>query len=853
MPTPIPRRVLLAALLSGALAATAGPAPAARAADAGAPWASPEGTALLAALTQSKYKFTAQVRAAYLAWAKAQALADIQAAGKALPKDFLAWVNKDPIIEATVYGSRPQAAPVLMELCALWLDMGPKDAAKYKQLLLAAAVAASDEGANADLSPRKPMLLEIPAPPEANNPLAKRDPLPTTAQTCAFVIRNQEFNFSGSEDRAYKEKKAKEQQDAAAAARKDELERRKEELKNKGKKKAPAAPQAAPAPAPKRFTGKRKWPAFDIAGAPWPMLTPLIENRLPLREAEGIWQEYVQTGTVEFTEGITNDPSPFGPGSWQALRRSETGNKVPLYLGRDLMMGIPSMMGKHYEYAAPCHFSYGRDSGGNYQLIPHSQMGSYMPQECEGWPYGAHPARGLRREFWQRSMTYAVNRGLKEYLDACMVLNLFAALPAEEKSKHGTDLLESGLVINPYHIELALAYGAQARTAVEVVDAHATFNNALLAARKTGCPQTSEYSNALLAGWVGRLASLPVPAEKAEALKILGFLKIIRHPDSALRLRYQAVAMGATSVRDRVDCLMDEHLAGARTPQKCQAMAKEISAAAASFEDPAKKEAWLKEARSQFAGQEDYPLPVTVANPHSLAPSPGAAAPHPQVVGQKLMTDEAAQLLAELTKQPLPDVSIRHKKFLDKVAETLKKQVDAQRDPLQCQTMACQIKMLAEQIEDKPKRDAWLKKLAAIMKGNESYLTLVAVKESQGQFPEKIMDDETDKTIVELLNGVREPETKRIEKSLRQATLLFKMQVGGRRSGGSCAHMAKLVPALAGQIRDEAQKTAWVKDLCRIIYHREEYQTTANGPRYRDPTADVLYKLFETLNKSQKK
>lgn len=851
MPTPR-RRILLAAFLTSALA--------------GAPWAAGEGTpavsvaapaatpeeakaALLDTLAKAKYKFTAPVRAAYLKWAKAQALADVQAAGKELPKEFLDWVNKDPAVEAAVYGARPQAAPMLMQLCSLWLDMGPKDAAKYKQLMLAAAVVAANEGVQPDLSPRKPMILDIPALPDTNAPLAKRDPLPTPAQTCAFLVRNQECAFNGSEDKAYKEKKLKEQKEKEKEDRKEALERKKEELKNKGKPKEKAKEPEHKAAEPKKaFSGKRKWPAFDIADAPWPILTPLLENRLPLREAEGLWQEYVQTGTVEFSEGVTTEASPFGPGSWQEMRRRETGrNDHLMTVTFKATFGQPAMMGKHYEYASPSRFFY-VEKNKVYDLATDDVWaGSYAPQECEGWAYGAHPARGLRREYWQRSMTYAVNRGMKEYMDSFMALHLFTMLPEGARREHGADLLESAMAINPYNIEVAQAFGAQAQTAVDVVDACNAFGNALMSAHKTGAPRDSEYSNALLGGWIGRFSALPVPTKKDEAQKILAFLKQKHHPDAALRLRYQAVALGAENVRDQVAAVLDAHLAGARTPANCQAMAAQIRSAAASAADPAKRDAWLKDLREQMTGKEDYWMAAAVPNPYSLAPSSDKPAPHPQVTVQKMELDETASALAELMKDsPLPAEAVRREKMLAQVSGLLKKHLASKRDELACQTMACQISATADQITDKGRRDAWLKGLVPVMAGNAAYLELVTLKESTAQFADKILNDETDKAIVEALQpgGIQDSESKRWEKPLKQLVQLYKAHVYGHRTGGSCQHMAQLVAAIAGQIKDPVQKKDWLKDLYRAVYGRENYATTggASAPHYRDPSADEIAK-----------
>ena len=52
-----------------------------------------------------KYRFTPTVSEAYLKYARVRAMAELEAAKKPLPQDFLAWVDHDPPIAMTVYGA----------------------------------------------------------------------------------------------------------------------------------------------------------------------------------------------------------------------------------------------------------------------------------------------------------------------------------------------------------------------------------------------------------------------------------------------------------------------------------------------------------------------------------------------------------------------------------------------------------------------------------------------------------------------------------------------------------------------------------------------------------------------------
>lgn len=89
---------------------------------------------LMAACKKAQYKFAPDVRAAYLAYQKALADDDLKAHGKKVSKKFQAWVDADPIVEATVYGTHPKPGDVLAHLFSLGMDMGRENLEKYTQL-----------------------------------------------------------------------------------------------------------------------------------------------------------------------------------------------------------------------------------------------------------------------------------------------------------------------------------------------------------------------------------------------------------------------------------------------------------------------------------------------------------------------------------------------------------------------------------------------------------------------------------------------------------------------------------------------------------------------------------------------
>ena len=102
----------------------------------------PADETVVAAWGKAKHHFTPEVKAAYLAIAKAEALRDLAEARHSLSVDFIPWVDSDPAVAATVYVvQRGCPAQVLAALRSLELDLGVEEVRqKHTQLALAIAV-----------------------------------------------------------------------------------------------------------------------------------------------------------------------------------------------------------------------------------------------------------------------------------------------------------------------------------------------------------------------------------------------------------------------------------------------------------------------------------------------------------------------------------------------------------------------------------------------------------------------------------------------------------------------------------------------------------------------------------------
>ena len=344
---------------------------------------SPEAAAckdrLIAICAVEQHRFTPPVREAYLAFAKAKAHGELDAQGKALPDEFLAWVDADPEMEAGVYGVRPNASDVLLMLYSLRLDLGQADFEEYRHLMLASAITHADLAPEADLTPREPLELVIGDDPrqpvdtnDPNRELDMNDHIinflnSTTIESehdidLGRILPGLEYDDRGiaipepEEDAAASEGPVTHTRTLYAAdvlasealqqqfndymrTHGQEIEIhcgeglvhwksrnmvRGEEYQSlkfaylmfrtayEAKGLLPAERDPIPSPAercaylirndkyqfPSELQEERKWPRFPLT-APWPLLTMLVQNDQPLREREERWLAFRDDGVFK--------------------------------------------------------------------------------------------------------------------------------------------------------------------------------------------------------------------------------------------------------------------------------------------------------------------------------------------------------------------------------------------------------------------------------------------------------------------------------------------------------------------------------------------------------------------------
>jgi hypothetical protein len=246
---------------------------------------------------------------------------------------------------------------------------------------------------------------------------ATRDPLPTPAERCAYIIRN-DSHFPESKE------------------------------------------------------VHKKWDRFPIKAAPWPTMTLLAEYNDPLREREEIWQRFTDKGETvmygEYIDGIAQQfdfqsarrlsPYAFTYGTYQMMYKDGgvCGTMANMEVRTRNSLGTPACTAGQPGHCALIRFAL--DKKGNFYKCHGGQYatgddGKTHPHA--NWIFGDTDAR--RDMAWHLSVAYGVNAGFQSYLDSMVALQIYKYLPAPKQKERGVALLQSGLGLNRYNIALVEA------------------------------------------------------------------------------------------------------------------------------------------------------------------------------------------------------------------------------------------------------------------------------------------------------------------------------------------------------------------------------------------------------------
>jgi hypothetical protein len=754
----------------------------------------PEGKAVHAAWKDAGFKFTPEVKTAWLACSKAAALADLTAAGKSLPEDFLAWIDGDPVVRATVYGARQNAANVLCMLRSLEIDLG-EDVVRqeYTQLCLALAVVHAAAGPQADLTPRDLLKIVIPGDPrvpvdtkapgrqpdrndhiinflnshtleeevvigqkEEPAPLIYDDrgiaiPPPANAKPVKLPITEKRSRTLHAADvlasRALQEKfnaSMNERGEDVSIDCGDQVVHWKSTAAVKAERKAindafvmfrsayeakgllPKARDASPTPAesaawwirndkfrfPAETAKPRDWPRFPL-NAPWPTLTLLAADNQPLREREERWTAFRDKGEMrtygEYIGAIAQQfdmqsarrltPFPFQYGTYQMMAKDGGVCGIMANMGVRTYntLGIPSCTAGQPGHCALILFSHDPKTG--LYECKGGQFATGGPEKTSPHtPFAFGDVDARKPMIHYQTIGWAVNYGLQSYLDSTLAYQMFRALPETTRAAHGQELLESGLALNPYNILLADAAQAHAATPHAQIRFWKSFQQAVSAAGKPGCPQDGLYNQTVRSGMFARIAKLPVPADTSVARAVLAFLRGEPCADAEALVSYQVALGGIETVVRETGSAFRKHLASARTEPACRMMAGTITAVAGRIDDKKIRSRWTSQLWEEIQGRENYFGPK-----------------------HQILSDDSATALAKLSGVKLLPEAQRIQPLLDTVTNDLKSHVAGERRPQSCKEFANRITAVAKQIKDPAQSKAWLESMSQAIAGREQY------------------------------------------------------------------------------------------------------------------------------------
>ncbi len=775
----------------------------------GRPYDSPELEAMLATCASEQYKFTPKVRAAFLTYAKAQAKADLEAQGKSIPEEFLAWIDADPLMEAGVYGTRQNVSNVLLMLYSLRLDLGQADFEKYRHLALAAAVVHAKLGPEADISPREPLTLVIGGDPR--KPVDTKEPgreLDMNDHIINFLNDNTieeevvvfkevppelKYDDKGiaipapkgkTEKVKVTEKRTRSLYAADVIATPELQQKFNEYMKSKGhdiaidcgdrivhwrsrsmvrgekhtnihkayilfrrayeaKGLLPAERDPIPSLAercaylirndkhefPAEIQAKRKWPRFPLT-APWPVLTLLVADGQPLREREERWNAFCETGEFrtygEYIGSIAQQhgmqsarrlkPHPFTYHTIQMMLKDGgvCGTMGNISARSHNTLGIPSSTAKQPGHCAMIAMRHDPKSdtyacrGGQYASGGDERTTPHMP-----WYFGDVDAR--RPMIYHQSVAWAVNYGLESYLDSNLAYAVFRLLPEADAKANGAKLLESGIEINPYNFLLTDAAQAAAQTPQDQFRFWRLFQEKLAAVDgKPGCPADGLYNTTVKYRMFATLGRLPVPTDAQAAGQIFAFLQEQQYNLPAVVLPYQIAAEGLPAVLASTEEDFKEHIKSVHVqPSRANniasaAMAGTVAAMANCIADGEAKKQWAQALWAHAQGQEKF-----VGH------------------GYRVSTVASLPLLARLSGQPMPSEPEMMKPILDGYTAELEQSVAGQRDVNGCKALAAKITAAGNGLTDPEQKRVWFESLSKIITGHETFQPAGAQENAQ--------------------------------------------------------------------------------------------------------------------------
>jgi hypothetical protein len=273
---------------------------------------------------------------------------------------------------------------------------------------------------------------------------AERDAAPTPAESMAWFVRNDRWNFAPEERAA------------------------------------------------------RRWPRFPL-NAPWPILLMLAADDQPLREREAIWRGFVATGEArtygEYIGDIAQQfdmqsarrlsPFAFSYGSIQMMWKDGgvCGTMGNIGARTERILGVPASTAGQPGHCAMVEMAFDKKTG-QYRCEggQYATGGDEVTTVHAGWNYDDQGGR--RPMVFHQTVAWGVDAGLPSFVDTLVMRRVWDAMPADQRAGECVAFLKAGLARNPYAmavVEAAIADAHDAKTAKALTDAFdATVNETSL-------------------------------------------------------------------------------------------------------------------------------------------------------------------------------------------------------------------------------------------------------------------------------------------------------------------------------------------------------------------------------------
>jgi hypothetical protein len=370
---------------------------------------------------------------------------------------------------------------------------------------------------------------------------------------------------------------------------------------------------------PTEVRAARAWPRFPL-NAPWPVLLMLAADDQPLREREEIWAKFRDTGEMrtygEYIGDIAQQfdmqsarrlsPFPYSYGSIQMMWKDGgvCGTMGNIGARTERICGVPASTAGQPGHCAMVQMecdpktSEYRCTGGQY-----ATGGDEVTTVHAGWNYD--DKGGRRPMVFHQTVAWGVNAGLGSFVETLAMRRAWDAMPADQRAEECARFMAEGVARNPYAmavVEAAIADAPDATAAVALVD---DFNAAL---DKAGIPADRKlYRDTVRDLAHARVLALPAPADPKDAAELLADLTRQKCTNAQLLARCWRDTAGEDGFVERCVKAAEDYLASPdrmKNRKAADRFAAQVKAWAKTVKDKAARELWAAAVLKAFDGKE---------------------------------------------------------------------------------------------------------------------------------------------------------------------------------------------------------------------------------------------------------